>query len=361
MASHADWGTLVFDYAKPQVRNFLLGSALYMIEQFHFDALRVDAVASMLYLDYSRPEFTPNRLGGREDLDAIEFLKEVNEAVHQLGATTIAEESTAYPKVARPTYDGGLGFGFKWNMGWMHDTLAYLGRDPIYRSHHHGEITFGLHYAFSENFVLPLSHDECVHGKGSIYAKMPGDHYSKLAGVRALYAWMWAHPGKKLMFMGDEFAQKDEWSHERSLDWHLLQEDSHEGVRLLVRDLNRLYGAMPELYGSDLDPRGFRWIRAGDAGKNLFVTMRSQPAEGSSHLICVANFSGSDYLDLPIGVPEAGVYREILNTDAEQYAGRGIGNLGQCQATKTECDGLAWRVSVSVAASSVVWLLHEGS
>ncbi|MDA8101719.1 MAG: 1,4-alpha-glucan branching protein GlgB [Nitrospiraceae bacterium] len=359
MATHSDWGTLVFDYSRPQVRNFLVGSALYLIEQFHFDALRVDAVASMLYLDYSRPDFVPNAYGGREDLDAIAFLKEMNEAVHQLGATTIAEESTAFPKVARPTYEGGLGFGFKWNMGWMHDTLAYLSRDSAHRSWHHDEITFGLHYAFSENFVLPLSHDECVHGKGSIYTKMAGDDWTKLASVRALYGWMWAHPGKKLLFMGDEFAQPAEWSHDRSLDWHLLEESSHNGVRRLVADLNRLYRSYPELHAADLDPRGFGWIRATDRDRNLFVTVRRTPGEDSGMIVCVANFSGSEWRDIPIGVPKAGGWTEILNTDSRHYGGSGVGNLGSKVSEPQECDGYPDRLVISIAADSVIWFYAE--
>ncbi len=355
MASQGDWGTLVFDFAKPQVRNFLVGSALYFLEEFHFDGIRVDAVASMLYLDYSRSNFVPNKYGGREDLEAIELLKQLNEAVHQLGAITIAEESTAFPKVARPTYEGGLGFGFKWNMGWMHDTLMYFSRDPIHRSYHHDEITFGLHYAFSENFVLPLSHDECVHGKGSIYAKVPGDHFTKIATVKALYAWMWAHPGKKLLFMGDEFAQKDEWNHDRSIDWHLADEPSHAGVLNLVGDLNRLYRNLGELHIADLDPRGFTWIRSHDTAKNLFVTARSYPASSSGVVVCVANFSGSLYEDIPIGVPRAGTYVEILNTDAKEYGGHGNGNLGELPSSPQECDSFTNSIRITVSPNSVVW------
>ncbi len=355
MASHADWGTLVFDYGRPEVRNFLIGSALYFVEEYHFDALRVDAVASMLYLDYSRPDFIPNRFGGREDLEAISFLRQLNEMVHQLGASTIAEESTAFPMVARPTYDGGLGFGFKWNMGWMHDTLSYLSRDPMYRGHHHDEITFGLHYAFSENFVLPLSHDESVHGKGSIYTKMAGDHRTKLDTIRALYAWMWAHPGKKMIFMGDEFAQQSEWQHDQSLDWHLLNDEGHAGVKRLVTDLNKLYLSLGELYNADLDPRGFSWIRGHDKEKNLFITLRRFPEEQSGVLVCVANFSGLRYWDVPVGVPEAGVYKEILNSDALEYGGSGEGNLGKRESEAFGCDGFANRINVTIAANSVVW------
>ena len=355
MAAHGDWGTLVFDYSKPQVRNFLIGSALYFIEEFHFDGIRVDAVASMLYLDYSRTYFVPNKYGGREDLDAVEFVKQLNEVVHQLGAVTIAEESTAFPKVARPTYDGGLGFGFKWNMGWMHDTLSYISRDPIHRSHHHDEIAFGLHYAFSENFVLPLSHDECVHGKGSIYARVPGDHFTKLATVRLLYAWMWAHPGKKLLFMGDEFAQKNEWNHDSSLDWHLMEEPSHAGVMHLVSDLNRLYRKYRELHVGDLDPRGFFWIRGNDASKNLYVTSRSYPGASTGYIICVANFSGSVYHDISIGVPIEGEYIEVLNTDAIHYCGSGIGNSGSVVSQPLECDSFPNSIKLTIAANSVIW------
>ncbi|CAG4929161.1 1,4-alpha-glucan branching protein GlgB [Acidithrix sp. C25] len=353
MASHGDWGTLVFDYSKPQVRNFLLGSALYLIEEFHLDGLRVDAVASMLYLDYSRNDYTPNIFGGNEDLDAIEFLKYFNEMVHQIGATTIAEESTAFAKVSKPTYDGGLGFGFKWNMGWMHDTLAYLTRDPMYRSYHHGEITFGLHYAFSENFVLPLSHDEVVHGKGSLYSKFAGDQETKVATIRALYGWMWAHPGKKMLFMGDEFGQISEWAHDQSLDWHLLDNPVHKGIATLVSDLNRIYKSHPELYQGDSNPASFSWIRANDADKNLFITARFSL---SGTLICVANFSGWRYDSIAIGLPEAGEYEVILNTDATKYQGRGVENPRKIVSRPNECDGFSDSTSISVGANSVVWL-----
>jgi 1,4-alpha-glucan branching enzyme len=267
--AHPDWGTLVFNFGRHEVRNFLISNALFWLREYHVDGIRVDAVASMLYLDYSRREgeWVPNQFGGREDLDAVAFLKALNEVMYgrEPGIVSAAEESTAWPGVSRPTYLGGLGFGFKWNMGWMHDTLGYFQQDPIYRRYHHHELTFSLMYAFSENFILPLSHDEVVHGKGSMYSKMPGDRWQKLANLRALYAYMWAHPGKKLLFMGSELAQEAEWSHERSLDWHLLERGENSGVQALVRDLNRLYRDEPALWELDSDPSGFWWIEPNDA------------------------------------------------------------------------------------------------
>ena len=273
--AHPDWGTLVFNFGRHEVRNFLIANALYWCEEFHIDGLRVDAVASMLYLDYSRAagEWLPNKHGGRENLEAIEFLRDVNTVVHgnHPGVMVIAEESTAWPSVSRPTYVGGLGFTFKWNMGWMHDTLSYFSKDPIHRRHHHHQLTFGLLYAFSENFTLPLSHDEVVHGKGSLLGKMPGDRWQQFANLRSLYGWMWAHPGKKLLFMGGEIAQEREWSHDRSVDWHLLNLDEHAGIQALVASLNALMRTEPALYELDEQADGFEWIDASDVDANVLV------------------------------------------------------------------------------------------
>ncbi|HXD59939.1 MAG TPA: 1,4-alpha-glucan branching protein GlgB, partial [Thermoleophilaceae bacterium] len=288
--AHPDWGTLVFNYGRHEVRNFLISNALFWLREYHADGIRVDAVASMLYLDYSRKEgeWVPNQFGGREDLDAVSFLKEMNEVIYgrEPGIVSAAEESTAWPGVSRPTYLGGLGFGFKWNMGWMHDTLGYFQQDPIYRRYHHHELTFSLMYAFSENFILPLSHDEVVHGKGSLYSKMPGDRWQKLANLRALYAFMWAHPGKKLLFMGGELAQEAEWSHERSLDWHLLEQPGHAGIQALVRDLNRIYKEEPALWEVDSDPSGFWWLEPNDADNNVLAFARAS-RDGSRVIVFV--------------------------------------------------------------------------
>src|SRR5436305_839194 len=307
--AHPDWGTLVFNFGRNEVRNFLLSNALYWLHEYHADGLRVDAVASMLYLDYSRKagEWVPNEFGGREDLDAVAFLKELNEVVHARvpGVISAAEESTAWPGVSRPTYVGGLGFGFKWNMGWMHDTLGYFERDPVYRRYHHHELTFSLMYAFTENFILPLSHDEVVHGKGSLYGKMAGDRWQKHANLRVLYAYMWAHPGKKLLFMGGEFAQEAEWSHERSLDWHLLEQADKAGIQSLVRDLNRAYRAEPALWEVDFEPAGFYWIEPNDAESNVVAFART--GKGTDRvLVFVTNLAPVPRGPYRLGLPRAG-------------------------------------------------------
>ncbi len=328
---HADWGTMVFNYGRPEVKNFLLASALFWLEEFHFDGLRVDAVASMLYLDYSRKagEWVPNQYGGRENLEAIAFLRELNTLVHQKnpGAVVIAEESTAWPAVSRPVYTGGLGFTFKWNMGWMHDTLAYFQMDPLFRRHHHQKITFGFLYAWSENFVLPLSHDEVVHMKGSLIRKMPGDKWQKFANLRALYAYMWAHPGKKLLFMGGEFAQWSEFSEARSLDWHLLEkgEDApkHQGVLHLVSDLNAQLRARPELHEADVEHTGFQWIDAND-NENSVASFIRWDKKRERFLICVLNATPVVRKGYRIGVPIPGAYVEVLNTDSLDYDGSGV-------------------------------------
>ncbi len=326
---HPDWDTLIFDHGKPQVRNFLIANALYWLEEFHVDGLRVDAVASMLYLDYSRGpgQWAPNIYGGRENLEAVSFLQEWNTIVHREhpGVFTVAEESTAWPGVSRPVDQGGLGFTHKWNMGWMHDTLEYFRREPIHRRYHHGEITFGLEYAFSEHYVLPLSHDEVVHGKGSLLGKMPGDPWRRFANLRALLGWMWGHPGRKLLFMGGEFAQAREWNHDHSLDWHLLDDPAHLGVQTLVCELNALLVAEPALWLDDSTPAGFRWVVADDAMQSVFAFVRLDPSGSARPVLCVANLTPEPRSGYRLGVP-VGDRRwvELLNTDAERYGGSGV-------------------------------------
>jgi len=328
---HRDWNTLIYNYGRVEVANFLLSSALYWLKEFHVDGLRVDAVASMLYLDYSRAagEWVPNIHGGRENLEAIAFIRRLNELAFAevSGATTIAEESTAWPAVSRPTSSGGLGFGFKWNMGWMHDTLRYMSRDPIHRKYHHNDLTFGFLYAFNENFVLPLSHDEVVHGKGSLIGKMPGDRWQRFANLRAYYGFMWGHPGKKLLFMGGEFAQEREWNHDIGLDWQLLDDPLHSGVRRLVRDLNRLYRASPALHALDGEAEGFRWLDgdAAEASVVSFLRLGPHPAEPA---LVICNFTPMVREDWQVGVPRPGPWRERVNTDALDYGGSGVGNGG---------------------------------
>ncbi|WP_018700707.1 1,4-alpha-glucan branching protein GlgB [Amorphus coralli] len=324
---HRDWNTLIYNFGRVEVANFLEANALFWLEHYHVDALRVDAVASMIYLNYSREEgeWIPNRYGGNENLDATAFLREMNTRIYERtpGAQTMAEESTAWPGVSRPVDSGGLGFGYKWNMGWMHDTLDYMSLDPVHRKHHHGRMTFGIHYGFSENFVLPLSHDEVVHGKGSMIGKMPGDRWQKFANLRAYYGFMWTHPGKKLLFMGGEFGQEREWNHNQSLDWHLLQDGLHSGLQSAVRDLNRLYRSEPALHELDCDPQGFQWIEAGDADNSVFVYMRR--ARGDARpVVVVCNMTPIVRHDFRIGLPEGGRWRELLNTDAEHYGGSGV-------------------------------------
>jgi 1,4-alpha-glucan branching enzyme len=338
---HPDWGTLIFDFGRREVRNFLVANALYWLEEFHIDGLRVDAVASMLYLDYSREggQWLPNQYGGRENLDAVSFLQEMNATVYKRvpGVITIAEESTAWPGVTKPTSLGGLGFGFKWNMGWMHDSLGYVRHESIHRRYHHEEMTFSLMYSFSENFVLPFSHDEVVHGKGSLIARMPGDRWQALANLRTYLAFMWAHPGKKLLFMGSEFAQSSEWSSERGLDWHLLQFEEHQGILHTVTDLNNLYSKNRALWERDSDPRGFEWIDGGDTASNIFSWIR-----WSDHGECtafIANFSPEIRHDFPLALPKSGNWSEILNTDSSRYGGSGVGNLGRIEALQQEWSG----------------------
>jgi 1,4-alpha-glucan branching enzyme len=331
---HKDWNTLIYNFGRREVSNFLIASALHWLEHFHVDGLRVDAVASMLYRDYSRQpgEWVPNHLGGRENLEAVAFLRELNALVaqRQPGAIMIAEESTAWPGVTRPAAEGGLGFSYKWNMGWMHDTLHYLQRDPLYRRHHHDEMTFGLVYAFSERFVLPLSHDEVVHGKGSLLEKMPGDLWQKFAGLRAYYAFMWTHPGKKLLFMGGEIAQRREWNHDGEIDWDLLQDPLHRGMQALVGDLNRLYAAWPVLHETDAEPGGFRWLIQDDRENSVYAYLRDAP--GQKPVLTVVNLTPVTRGGYRIGVPRSGGWREVFNSDATSYGGSGVGNGGWVEA-----------------------------
>jgi len=360
---HPDWGTLVFNFGRNEVRNFLLASGLMWLRDYHADGLRVDAVASMLYLDYSRKagEWVPNVHGGNEDLDAIAFLQQLNEVAHARdpGIMMVAEESTAWPGVSRPVYLGGLGFGLKWNMGWMHDTLEYFRRDPIYRRHHHHQLTFSLVYAFSENFVLPLSHDEVVHGKGSLLAKMPGDPWQKRANLRALYAYMWAHPGKKLLFMGGELGQEDEWRSEGSVDWQLLERPEHSGIQSLVRDLNTNYRAEPALWELDFDPAGFRWLEPNDAAANVLVFLR-RSRDGERLVVCACNFSPVPRPAYRVGLPRAGRWRELVNTDSEFYGGSGVGNMGGVEAEERPWHEQPYSAELTLPPLGVVWLVPEG-
>ncbi len=360
--AHPDWGTLVFNYGRNEVRNFLVANALYWLEEFHADGLRVDAVASMLYRDYSRApgEWIPNEYGGNEDLEAIAFLRELNTVSHGQvpGVIMAAEESTAWPGVSRPAADGGLGFGFKWNMGWMHDTLDYFHHDPVHRSHHHDRLTFGLLYAFTENFILPLSHDEVVHGKGSLLSKMPGDRWQQLSSLRALYAHMWAHPGKKLLFMGGELAQEQEWSADRSLDWHLLENGAHAGVQRLVGDLNRLYRAEPALWERDFDPSGFAWLEAGDSAANTLAFARFS-GDGRRAVVCAGNFSPVVREKYRLGLPQAGTWRVLLNSDAAAYGGTDVGPGGTVAAEERPWSGQHWSAELTLPPLGVLWLAPE--
>jgi 1,4-alpha-glucan branching enzyme len=354
-----DWGTLVFNFGRNEVRNFLVANALFWIEEYHIDGLRVDAVASMLYLDYSRKagEWLPNQFGGRENLEAIAFVREFNEQVHgrHPGVMTIAEESTAWPGVSRPVSNGGLGFTFKWNMGWMHDTLDYISKDPIFRRYHHQQLTFGVWYAWAENFILPLSHDEVVHLKGSLIGKTPGDRWQRFANLRTLFGWMWAHPGKKLLFMGGEFAQWAEWDHDRSLDWHLLAEEEHAGVQRLVADLNHTYQSTPALWQVDGSSDGFRWIDAGNVDQSVASFVRLD-ANGTPGVACIANFSPEVHHGFRIGLPAPGAWREVINTDAHDYGGSGQGNMGMVETEPTGWHGFEQSALITVPPLAVVWL-----
>jgi 1,4-alpha-glucan branching enzyme len=348
---HREWGTLVFNYGRDEVRTFLLSNALYWLEEFHADGLRVDAVASMLYLDYSRREgeWLPNRHGGRENLEAVEFLKQLNIETHgrQPGTITVAEESTSWPAVSRPTFDGGLGFTYKWNMGWMHDMLAYMREDPVHRRWHHGQITFSMLYAFTENFVLPFSHDEVVYGKRSMLDKMPGDEWQQHASLRALYGYLFAHPGKKLMFMGAEFGQRNEWNHDTSLDWSELERPLHQGLQRWVRDLNAAYRREPSLYEVDFAGSGFDWIDCHDAD-NSVVSLLRKAKNASEFSVAVANFTPVPRTGYVVGVPDAGWYREVLNSDADIYGGSNAGNAGRVAAEGPPAHGFAQSIRLTV-------------
>ncbi|MFO0912285.1 MAG: 1,4-alpha-glucan branching protein GlgB [Pirellulales bacterium] len=348
---HPDWGTLIFNYGRNEVRNFLVSNALFWLDKYHIDGLRVDAVASMLYLDYSRSEgqWIPNKYGGRENLEAIEFLKEFNTEVHSRypGVMTIAEESTAWPGVSRPVHHGGLGFSVKWNMGWMNDTLSYMRHDPIHRRFHHDELTFSLIYAFTENFSLPLSHDEVVHGKGSLLDQMPGDLWQKFANLRLLYAYMWTHPGKKLLFMGSDFGQWHEWNHNESLQWHLLQWESHQGIQKLIADLNRVYQQQPALYDLDFDGAGFEWIDCHSREDSVLAYLRKGKSADEQVLAC-CNFTPVPRLTHRVGVPGPGWYEELLNTDSAYYGGSNVGNLLGAVAEPIPWHGREWSISIQL-------------
>jgi len=359
---HQDWSTLIYNFGRTEVRNFMVANALYWLERYNVDGLRVDAVASMLYRDYSRQagEWVPNQHGGRENLEAIAFLRRMNEVVgtERPQAVTLAEESTAFPGVSRPPWVGGLGFHYKWNMGWMNDTLSYMKRDPVHRQHHQSEMTFSLVYAFNENFVLPISHDEVVHGKGSMLTKMPGDHWQKFANLRAYYGYMFGHPGKKLLFMGCEFAQEREWNHDHSLDWHLLDDDSpsnlHAGVRTLLRDLNALYRATPALYQRDFVPDGFEWIDHDDAQRSLLSFVR-RGAEADTLIAVVCNFTPTVHRGYRLGVPAAGRWHECLNTDSMHYGGSNVGTpLGMAMSEPVACHGRAQSIVIDLPPLATV-------
>ncbi|HWO73267.1 MAG TPA: 1,4-alpha-glucan branching protein GlgB [Dehalococcoidia bacterium] len=359
---HPDWGSFIFNYGRDEVRSFLLSSACFWLDKYHADGLRVDAVASMLYLDYSRKEgeWMPNRYGGRENLEAIDFLRRLNIDLHREfeGALVIAEESTAWPMVSKPTYVGGLGFSLKWDMGWMHDTLQYFSRDPIHRRYHQGELTFRMLYAFNENFVLPLSHDEVVHGKGSLIGKMPGDDWQKFANLRLLYGYMWTQPGKKLLFMGGEFAQWEEWRHEQSLQWHLTAFDRHAGIQRLIRDLNALYQREPALHEGDCEPFGFQWIDANDAERSVITFLR-RGRNPEEVLLVACNFTPVPWSNYRVGVPLPGRWLEVLNTDASVYGGANIGNFGSVEAAPIQYQGQRWSVMMTLPPLAAVVLKPE--
>jgi len=354
-SDHPDWGSLVFDYGRPEVRNFLIANALWWLEEYHADGLRVDAVASMLYLDYSRTDWEPNVYGGREHLEAIDFLRELNEVIHARmpGTLTVAEESTAWPGVTRSVHLGGLGFDLKWSMGWMHDALSYFSRDPIHRKWHHHELTFSMLYAYQERFLLPLSHDEVVHGKGSLLRKMAGDRWQRMANLRALLGHLFAHPGKKLLFMGSEIAQEREWDHRSQVDWHLLQEPDHQGVYRYVRDLGGIYQREPSLWELDHDPQGFRWIDCHDADQSVYSFCRFGRSE---HLVCMLNLTPVPRFGYRIGVPVRAFYGEILNSDSTFYGGSNLGNLGGVHSEPVPWHGYPCSLSLTLPPLSCLYL-----
>ena len=360
---HQDWGTYIYNFGRTEVSAFLTANARFWLEHYHLDGLRVDAVASMLYLDYSRRagEWIPNQYGGNENLDAINFLRKTNEATysHAPGTITVAEESTSWPGVSHPTYTGGLGFGFKWNMGWMHDTLEFISKEPIHRRYHHHDLTFGLLYAFSENFVLPLSHDEVVHGKGSLLGKMPGDRWQKFANLRAYFGFMWGHPGKKLLFMGGEFGQEREWNHDASLDWHLLDDGLHKGVQSLIRDLNGAYRSIPALHEQDTEGAGFLWLVENDAENSVIAWMRRGKDEERPAIV-VSNFTPVPREGYRIGVPLPGLYREVVNTDAAEYGGSNMGNGGGVRAIEAEAHGHPYALDLTLPPLGTLILERMG-
>jgi len=360
---HPDWNTAIFNFGRREVVNYLIANALFWLDRYHVDGLRVDAVASMLYLDYSRRagEWLPNREGGNTNLEAVAFLRKLNETLYARhpGVMTVAEESTAWPAVSAPTSVGGLGFGFKWNMGWMHDTLEYMRQQPVHRRWHHDKMTFSIMYAFAENFVLPLSHDEVVHGKGSVLSRMPGDGWQQFASLRAYYAFMWAHPGKKLLFMGQEFAQGREWNFETGLDWRLLDVSWHRGVQALVRDLNREYRKHPALYARDCEPDGFRWLEVSDATHSVYASLR-ESGGGGPPIAVVSNFTPVPREHYRIGLPHAGRWREILNTDSAYYGGSDVGNAGGVVAKAVASHGYPCSATIRLPPLATLWLLHEG-
>lgn len=361
---HPEWGSSIFNYGRNEVRSFLLSSALFWLDRYHVDGLRVDAVASMLYLDYARKEgeWIPNRHGGRENLEAVEFLRVLNRSVYRdhPDAMTIAEESTAWPMVSRPTDMGGLGFGMKWNMGWMHDTLSYMQQEPIHRKYHHNQLTFSLVYAFNENFMLPLSHDEVVYGKGSLIGKMPGDNWQKFANLRTLFGYMWTHPGKKLLFMGCEFGQRREWAHEGELDWKSLDGAEHAGVQRFVKELNRVYRSEPALHEVDFEPAGFEWVEGGDAAHSVIAFLRKARAPGAEPLLVACNFTPVPRQNYVVGVPGAGFWREIVNSDARDYGGSGWGNLGGLRSAPVPSHGRSHSLALTLPPLSVIVLKREG-
>jgi 1,4-alpha-glucan branching enzyme len=360
---HPDWTSFIFNYGRNEVRNFLLSSALFWLDKYHADGLRVDGVASMLYLDYSRKEgeWMPNEYGGRENLEAIDFLRRFNEEVYRNypDVQTIAEESTAWPMVSRPTYVGGLGFGMKWDMGWMHDTLQYISQDPVFRRYHQNDLTFRMLYAFTENFVLPLSHDEVAHGKGSLLGKMPGDDWQKFANLRLLLGYMYAQPGKKLLFMGGELGQWREWQHDESLDWHLLQYQRHAELQRWVADLNRLYLSQPALYEFDCDPNGFEWIDCINADDSIISFIRKGSSTGSI-VLAVGNFTPVPRYNYRVGVPRGGFWKELLNSDARDYGGSGQGNLGGVEAAKIQFHNRPYSLNLTLPPLSILFLMSEG-
>jgi 1,4-alpha-glucan branching enzyme len=361
---HPDWDSLIFNYGRDEVRSFLLSSALFWLGVYHADGLRVDAVASMLYLDYGRRdgEWVPNRYGGNENLEAISFLRRLNEEIYGTypHVQIVAEESTAWPMVSRPTYVGGLGFGMKWDMGWMHDTLDYMSKDPIHRKHHHNRLTFRMLYAFQENFVLPLSHDEVVHGKGSLLVKMPGDDWQKFANLRLLLGYMYAQPGKKMLFMGGEFGQWNEWYHETSLDWDLLDYPLHAGLQRWVRELNRLYQNEPALHELDFDSAGFEWIDCSDSQQSTISLIRKGPS-AQDLIIVVCNFTPVPRHNYRVGAPRGGFWKETLNSDARDYGGSGQAGLDGAEATPVSFHGMAYSLNLTLPPLAAVYLKSQGT